>query len=250
MAYDPLTTAETTAGQYIRQALMRKVLGNFDDIEARVSGVEGVDANALIDHFDNTDHGISGTPSLDNNRWAEAVSSGTITLNTASHSVALAGTALNQRARIRSKLRHFPGLLPRCKFRLKVLAKAGINDLLVGLQDDRAIGAVPDDGIYLIATSASTWKFITVKDAAFTDGSTFTAPADDTWFEVEVRYIDGDSVECYFDGSLKSTFDTTNVPNSNSYPMYATVHATFLGSGTTVTVDRGEARNTVIADEA
>lgn len=252
MAYEALTLAETAAKAPVKQALMRKHKGNFDDHETRVAGVEGIKQAAITDHFHNSDHAVFATRSFDSNRWKDALSGATINTDNTQHSITMVCAAVNQRARVRSTLRSFPTELPSLKARVKQTDSGDIAELFVGLINDRAIGTTPDDGVYLVIDGANAF-FRAIKNGVSSDGSTFAIPADFTWFEVFIQWTAVDVIDCTVDGgNLKQFTSADNIPDTVNEELFGEVHITSDATVGTVNVqiDRIEHRITAIADLA
>lgn len=256
-----LTDTETNSTKPIRQALMKKIKDNFDDIQARLLAVES--SLRMFDHFTWDDSNVDAAPGTPNlNLWRFGVQTGgppdsSAALRTTEHSVRLTATpgASKGAIRMRGVLRLTPPQSPVAVFRFKTIASwADFSDLVVGMGNDRDAGhtdLTPTDGVFL-QMSGTSLRFASIKNGAQTSSSTFTRPAADTWMEVEVKYIDSNSVECRFDGDLKETFDgpTDNVPDGFGDIMFPEVQfAVIVGGGTEeMDVDRGDAKLQSIAD--
>lgn len=91
------------------------------------------------------------------------------------------------------------------------------HEIFIGLiprfELDVDISTTPlTDGIFLMRNGAN-WRFVTRSGGVSTNGSDITPVADNTWFEVEIKFEDSPSnrARCYIDTVLKETF-TTNLP--------------------------------------
>lgn len=268
MGYEKFTEAETDALAPHRQALWKKAKGNDDDHKARLDGLVGLNASALIDHFEHTDPAIDfSVMAPHTSRWATAVSGAgaTVTISPGTHIVILKTTPTDKEARLRGNYRVQPTLLPLIRLRCKVSPFARIAEAVWGFQTDRALATVLGGdavALYRLFTNSGL-KFIVRKDGAQTTGATdITLPTDGAWFSMEIKYTDNDTVECRFDaaggepslGSLIETFNGPgeNVPSAAGDEMFPEIHALHdaPAGDLNASADWIAARNTFIEDEA
>jgi hypothetical protein len=233
VAFVALTDAETDASKPARQALWKKIKDNFDDHQSRLGALEGGSADILFDHFTRDSRAIGGAshlPSAD--RFTRVTAGGgTVTLLTTDHICRLAIAASGDIAGLRANMRLKPPQLPKMVMRMKVSSWATTGfEFFAGMGDDTSTagygdafaGNGPDNGVYL-EISGSNLIFVAEKGASRTNGTAFGQPSTGTWFEIDIKYLDTDSVECRFDGALKSTFNgpTDFVPDALTHNIYA-----------------------------
>ena len=261
MAYVPFTEAETNFKKPHRQALWKKVKGNDDDHKARVDGLEGLSASALIDHFQKADPAIGFTNIPPHSSlWSTAVTGATahLRITPGTHVLVITTSIGDPRARLRGNYRVQPTLLPLMRMRMKVSSFGNIEDGLWGFATDRALATDKGDDMVALHKSKSPahLKFLVRQDGVETLGATdIGLPAAGTYFTVEIKYTAVDTVECRFDGALIETFatgDPSNVPDVAADDMWPEIHQFHDGvvGDNLLSVDRLEIRNTLIADEA
>ena len=259
----PFTDNETNEGKVQRRALWKKVFDNDADREFRIDGQEGKSSDLLADHFDWSTEPIGGGGvSVHSSKWSIATEGlASVAILPGEHACRVrAFTSTHLRARLRGNVKIQPTLLPRMKVRTKFNHNVNpIGDFYWGFQSDRPLTTVQgSDFVALHRTeSFSGLKFEVRKNGgAVTEGNVDIAtPVLDTYFTFEIRYIDTDTVQCFFDGALIETFhgpgDT--VPDGAGDQMFPDFHDS-LASAPPQTqdmfIDKVEIRNTLIADSA
>ncbi len=253
MARVPFTDAETNLDKPIRSAFGKKIKDNDDDHESRILAVEGIGASAIFDHFDWIDR-VSGAPNIA--KWKVLLAQDAAVAINADHFVRLStpSVSADAEARIASLLRFRPDQLPVYKAKIRNSASANIKFLLVGLGTERTILTQnPSNGIYLrkVTGADTNTVFVTRKGGSEDVSSAFLIPANGTWYEVEIRYLDSDSVECFLDGTSKAIFNgpADFVPDAHAETMLAEVNSvSAFGNSLDIDVDRIKATNTTVVD--
>jgi len=207
------TDAETNTKAFFRQAYEKKMKDNFTNLNARVVGRDP----RVFEHFNR----IGLSEEFVNLGVFQAGPYSTVTPY--GH-----GDSGGQNIGIHTnRLFQFDGETR------PLIVKGRIKKLLdvaqrLGLQENNLASPFTDvKGIWLERLDASNWRFVSY-DTARNNGTSFTKPSDNTWFEVSIEFTGTPSNQalCRLDGVLKETL-TTQLPTA--VPLFGLFM--FKGSG-------------------
>ena len=207
-----LTTAETAAKAKIRQALMRKIKDNLDNLNGRATQVDQL--ARVFDHFNFADAGAPITLPQDFTLYAGADGDisypafSVLRFNNSSTASMLVQTKRNYRFdSVTLPIR----LIVRAKKLIDVGFSIGIRPYYsTSLTSNLSTSGLTDgNGIWLERVDSSNWRFVSYNGSR-NNGANFAKPTDGNWFVVEIEFTNDPSNQalCRIDGVLKETLST------------------------------------------
>jgi hypothetical protein len=225
-----LTTGETAAKAFIRQALMRKVKDNFTNLNARMTQEEQF--LRLFDHMNFDDGSGRSYQTLVNDEtspsaygygrsWIYIGDGGRQGRNAAkpSHSVARISVGASGDWGWAFSLLSFSfadAVKPiRWKARLKI---SNDGSLICGMREgpynENAVSQ-NRPGIWLERFDSSSWRFACYDGTTKNNGTAFTRVTNGTWFEAEIEFTNSpsDRAICRIDGAERANLQA-NLPTT------------------------------------